>query len=144
MPSFSFTSSDLIAAGPALQVSIGPSRELINILSPLGTRLAAPHPVTACIDTGAHTTVISPETVRQLGIQPVGTVQIKTPGPPQPLICRRFHVNMYFPEDYVVENLFVIEASMSGLPYQCLIGRDVLKLGVLLYAGKTNQFTLTF
>lgn len=53
-------------------------------------------------------------------------------------------MNIYFPEDYVVENLFVIEASMSGLPYQCLIGRDVLRLGMFLYGGKTNQFTLTF
>lgn len=59
-------------------------------------------------------------------------------------MCRRFHVNLYFAEDFAIENLFVIEASMRGMPYQCLIGRDVLRSGVLLYAGNSNQFTLTF
>jgi len=144
LPSFTFTAPDLFVAGPAIQVSVGPSRELINVLSPLGTQLAAPHPVLACVDTGAQVTVVSPETVQILGIQPVGEAAINTPGAGQPLRCRRFHVNMYFPQGYVVENLFVIEASMSGLPYQCLIGRDVLRSAELLYVGKTNQFTLTF
>jgi len=98
----------------------------------------------ACIDTGAQVTVVSPEVVSSLSLQPVGTAPINTPGAGQRLSCRRFHVNIYFAEDYVVENLFVIEASMKGLPYQCLIGRDVLRLGMFFYMGKTNQFTLTF
>ncbi len=106
--------------------------------------MSSPYTVLACIDTGAQTTVMSPEVVNHLGVQPVGAVPINAPGAGEPLTCRRFHVNLYFPEDYVVENLFVIEASMTGLPYQCLLGRDVLRLGMFLYVGKANQFTLTF
>ncbi|MEA2336625.1 MAG: hypothetical protein QOE82_632 [Thermoanaerobaculia bacterium] len=33
---------------------------------------------------------------------------------------------------------------MGGLPYQCLIGRDILRHASFLYTGEANQFTLTF
>jgi hypothetical protein len=59
-------------------------------------------------------------------------------------MCDRYHVNVYFTEDFVVENVFAIEAPMGGVPYQCLIGRDILRFATLLYDGPRNQFVLTF
>ena len=144
MPSFSSTLADLTASGPTLQVSVGPSRELIATLSALGQTIAAPSTVEALIDTGAQTTVINPETVRRLAIRPVGVVQINTPSTTAPLLCNRFHINVYLSESFAVENVFAIEAPMGGLPYQCLIGRDILRRASFNYVGSANQFTLTF
>jgi hypothetical protein len=79
LPTFTSTVADLLAAGPGLQISIGPSRELINALTPLGVRVASPHLVTALIDTGAHSTVLNPDVVSRLGIKPVGVAAIVTP-----------------------------------------------------------------
>src|SRR5437870_2280465 len=110
-----------------MQVSVGPSGEFIAALSGLGQPVAPPCTVEALIDTGAHTTVINPETVRRLNIRPVGVVQINTPSTVSPLLCNRFHINVYLSQAFAVENVFAIEAPMGGLPYQCLIGRDILR-----------------
>jgi predicted aspartyl protease len=144
MPAYQSTVPDLAAVGPSIQVAIGPSRELIAAFVPHGVQLASPHTVTALIDTGAHTTVLSPELVTRLRIQPVGTAPISTPSTTLPLLCDRYHVNVYFDEGFVVENVFTIEAPMGGVPYQCLIGRDILRHATLLYNGPQNQFALTF
>jgi hypothetical protein len=117
---------------------------MIDSLTPLGLHLASPAAVTALIDTGAHTSVLNPEIVRHLGLRPVGVAPINTPSMVAPLLCNRFHINIYFPDGFVVENVFVIEAPMVGVPYQCLLGRDVLSASTLVYEGKLNRFSLTF
>jgi predicted RNA-binding protein len=53
-------------------------------------------------------------------------------------------VNVYFPHDVVVEDVVAIEAPLGGQCIQCLIGRDVLRNGLLVYVGHANQFTLAF
>ena len=144
MPRFSSVLADLTASGPILQVSIGRSRELITTLSAFGQPVPSPHTVEALIDTGAQTTVINPETVRRLAIRPVGAVRINTPSTVDPLLCNRYHVNVYFSESFAVENIFAIEAPMGGPPYQCLIGRDMLRRASFVYNGNANEFILTF
>ena len=141
---YSRTVPDLEASGPALQVSVGASRELIAALGPLGQTPPLPVSVSALVDTGAHTSVLNPDVVSRLGIRAVGTERISTPSTTTPIVCSRFHINLYFADDHVIENIFVIEAPMGGVPYQCLIGRDVLRLGSLLYEGHANAYTLTF
>ena len=143
MPSFTTRVPDLIASGPVIQVSIGPSRELILSVGS-HAHLEQPHPVTAIVDTGAQTTVLNPATVKQLHLKPVGKITIVTPSTTVPVECSRYHVNVYFSKDYVAENVLAVEAPMGGQPYQCLIGRDILRLGKLLYDGTANEFTLEF
>jgi predicted aspartyl protease len=144
LPTFTSSVADLVAAGPGLQISVGPSRELINAFTGLGARVASPHLVSALIDTGAHSTVLNPDVISHLGIKPVGVAAIVTPSTTAALTCNRYHINVYFSEDFVVENVFAIEAPMGGVPYQCLIGRDILRLATLIYAGQRNEFTLEF
>lgn len=144
MPIYNSTVPDLAAVGPSIQLAVGPSRELISAFAPTGLQLSSPHSVTALIDTGAHTTVLSPDLVRRLRIQPVGTAPISTPSTTSSLMCDRYHVNVYFEEEFVVENIFAIEAPMGGVPYQCLIGRDILRLATLHYNGPENRFALSF
>ncbi|HYK03796.1 MAG TPA: retropepsin-like aspartic protease [Thermoanaerobaculia bacterium] len=144
MPIYKSAVTDLAALGPSIQVAIGPSRELIAAFAPFGKELSAPHSVTALIDTGAHTTVLTPELAARLRIEPVGKAPISTPSTTRAIMCDRYHVNVYFDEGFVVENVFAIEAPMGGVPYQCLIGRDILRLATLLYDGPENQFALEF
>lgn len=116
---------------------------MINALVPLGAVLRSPFPVTALIDTGAYTSVLNPETISRLQLQPVGVAPITTPSTTSAVMCNRYHINLYFSEEAVVENIFAIEAPMGGVPYQCLIGRDVLRRAPFLYEGMRNRYTLT-
>ena len=144
MPIYSASTPNLAETGAALQIAVGPSRELITAFTPLGKHLSAPQLVTALIDTGAHTTVLSPDVVQRLRISPVGAAAINTPSTTESLLCNRYHINVYFPDEFVVENVFAIEAPMGGVPYQCLIGRDILRLGELHFNGRQNKFSLEF
>jgi hypothetical protein len=142
LPSFELSVPDLQTSGPILQVFIGPSRELI---AALGTEaVAAPIPVSALVDTGAAATVITRETAALLGLRSVGAVSVHTPTTIDPVLCRQFHVNVYLSTAFAVENIVVIEAPLTGQSFQCLIGRDVLSHGVLMYDGLHNRFSLTF
>lgn len=116
---------------------------MINALVPLGAILRSPFAVTALVDTGAYTTVLNPETIFRLKLQPVGVAPITTPSTTAPVMCNRYHINLYFSEDVVVENIFVIEAPMGGVPYHCLIGRDVLRRATFLYEGASNRYALS-
>ena len=113
-------------------------------MGPLARNLGTPHPVTAVIDTGAQTTVINHDVVNRLKLKPVGVAYINTPTTVSPVECKRYHINVYFPDDYVAENIFAVEAVMGEQPYQCLIGRDILRLGELQYRGLINEFSLIF
>lgn len=128
-----------------LEVAVGPSREFIKAVAPMGRHVSSPRAVTALIDTGAQSTVLKPELVAQLALRPVGVAPISTPSTGSaPLLCNRYHINVYFSEDFVIENVFAVEAPMGGVRYECLIGRDVLRMAVLLYDGRAKPFTLTF
>ena len=142
MPSFEISVPDLQTSGPVLQVFIGPSRELISAIG--ANLVAAPIAVSALVDTGAASTVITSETARLLGLHSVGAVSVHTPTTIDPVLCRQFHVNVYLSPAFPVENIVVIEAPLTGQPFQCLIGRDVLSRGVLTYDGIRNRFSLAF
>lgn len=67
-----------------------------------------------------------------------------TPTTIDPVLCRQFHVNVYLSAVFAIENIVAIEAPLTGQPFQCLIGRDVLSRGVLTYDGAHSRFSLTF
>ena len=113
-------------------------------MGPLARNSGLPHPVTVVVDTGAQTTVINQDVVKRLKLKPVGIAYINTPTTVTPVECQRYHINVYFPDDYVAENIFAVEAVMGEQPYQCLVGRDILRLGELQYRGFMNEFTLVF
>ena len=143
MPSFTFSFADLVSSGPTLQIRLGPSRALLEALGEFGSAVA-PVTATALVDTGAQTTVLSPDIVRELGLRAVGAVPVITPTTIEPVQCDLFHVNVYFSPEVVVENVLAAQAPLIGHGFQCLIGRDVLQKGMLVYIGNQNQFTLTF
>ena len=142
MPSFEVSLPDLRASGPVIQVFIGPSRELIAAIGAAST--SSPLPVSALVDTGAASTVITPETARILQLRTVGIIRVHTPTTVEPVLCRQFYVNINFTNAFAIEDILAIEAPLTGQAIQCLIGRDVLSRGVLAYSGIDNLFRLTF
>jgi hypothetical protein len=64
LPTFEISIPDLRSAGPVVPLHIGPSRELIAVFGADG--VAAPISVNALVDTGASSTVITPEIVAHL------------------------------------------------------------------------------
>jgi predicted aspartyl protease len=142
MPSFEVSNTDLRAAGPITQIFAGPSRELIAAFG--ASSIASPRSISALIDTGAASTVITPETADLLRLRAVGVARIHTPTTVEPVLCRQFHLNIYFSRDFAIEDILAIEAPLTGQAVQCLIGRDVLSHGVLIYSGVENLFRLTF
>ena len=94
------------------------------------------------IDTGASATVVQQGLAAQLGLQPIGIAYINTPSSTN-VRCYQYVVRFLFPANVIVEST-VIEAPLQGQTIQCLIGRNVLAHGVLLYIGYVNTFSLSF
>ena len=115
---------------------------LEDLLTSGGEQVPAPVTVTAMIDTGATSTVIQQDIADQLGLNPVGVTPINTPSSTG-VNCYRYLVRLFFQNNVNVEAV-AIGAPLEGQHIQCLIGRDVLALGVFVYVGYTNTFTLSF
>jgi predicted aspartyl protease len=107
-----------------------------------GANVLAPFPAQAMIDTGASGTVIQQGLASQIGLSPVGLTTIHTPSSTN-VVCYKYIVRLLFPNNVTVEAV-VIEAPLQGQHIQCLIGRDVLAHGVLIYIGYGDLFSLSF
>ena len=94
------------------------------------------------IDTGASGTVIQQGIAKQLGLNPIGVVAINTPSS-ENVSCYEYAVRLVLPNNVVAEAT-AIEAPLKDQQIQCLIGRDLLGHGVLVYIGYANVFSLSF
>lgn len=94
------------------------------------------------IDTGASASVMCEGVAAQLGLNPIGVAYISTPSSAN-VPCYRYLVRLVFPNKVVFDTT-VLEAPLLGQHIQCLIGRDVLAHGVLVYIGYGNLFSLSF
>ena len=142
MPSFTQRIPDLRQVGPIIEVTLTPSvifLERMNI-SPF---VAKAIKLLAMIDTGASGTIISESIPAKLGINPVGTTLINTPSSTN-VCCNQFNVQIVFPNNVNIPSIVITEAPLQGQHIQCLIGRDILQHGVLIYTGYDNSFTLSF
>ena len=142
MPSFTQRIPNLQQVGPVIDVLLTPSVAFLQTMkiAPSATKAIK---VLAMIDTGATGTVISKGLATQLGINPVGTIMINTPSSTN-VVCYQFDVQIVFPNNVNINSIMVTEAPLQGQHIQCLIGRDVLQHGVLIYTGYDNSFTLSF
>lgn len=145
MASFTLNINNIEMQGPLIEVAFTPSSAARQALSISGVVLPRPISVQAMVDTGATTTVVTPKIARPLGLNPVSQVPIRTPTTQQPVMANQYSVDLHFPiNGVVVPDIVVSEAGLIGQHIECLIGRDVLRLGVLVYIGYNNQFTLSF
>ena len=143
MPSFTSQIPNLKQIGPVCQVRIGVSSVTSQVLSSGGESIPPPIEVAALIDTGAGGTCIKPEVVKTLGLVCRGVTQIATPST-KAHSCNLYDVSIHFPNGVLLPTIMAIEAPLEGQNIQCLIGRDVLAHGILIYNGYTDTFSLSF
>ena len=142
MPSFTAQLPNLQSQGPVVDMRVSIGTPVEEALKKSGAKVPDPVPAKGMIDTGATASVVQPAIARQLGLKPVGVVTISTPST-QNMLCYQYVLRLVFPNNVVAEAL-AIEAPLKGQGIQCLVGRDVLAHGVLVYTGYMNQFTLSF
>jgi len=142
MPSFTSQLPNLQASGPLVDMRVWVGTALELALKKEGAPIPEPVAAKGMIDTGATGSVIQPALVEQIGLEPVGLVHISTPSSDN-VPCHLYSVRLMFPNNVVVETV-AVQAPLRGQQIQCLIGRDVLAHGVLVYTGYINQFTLSF
>ncbi len=142
MPSFTAQVPNLQTIGPVVEARIAIGSFLEARLKQNNQSIPAAVSVRAMIDTGATGTVIRDDIPPQLGLQPVGVSFINTPSSTN-VKCYEYLIRLVFPNNVVVE-ASVIAAPLLGQQIQCLIGRDILAHGVLVYIGYTHTFSLSF
>lgn len=135
MPSFTTQSPNLAGAGPLVEVAIGPTQALADSMKKRGLSVPPTVKAMAMIDTGATGTVINPAVTQALGLQPIGVTQMSTPSTSTPVDVLQYNIRLLFPNGVAVENMVAIQAPLAGQHIQCLVGRDVLRHGVLVYIG---------
>lgn len=120
---------DLAYSGPLIPVRIGipkwPSIETVGI-----------------IDTGAVCSMIHTDLVGQLGLIPAGTTRVSTLTVGV-LECPQYRIRLEFPQGVYVD-VVAATSTWQREDYKCIIGRDALKHGILMYNGLTNSFALVF
>lgn len=142
MPSFTTALPDLHGAGPVVNMGIAVGGAAEAALRRVGSAVPSPVRVVTMIDTGATNTVIRQGLAQQLNLQPVGVTYINTPSSTN-VPCYEYQVRLVFPNN-VIGKTIAIEAPLQGQSIQCLIGREVLAHGVLVYIGYSNLFSLSF
>ena len=142
MPSFTTQLPNLQDLGPLVDMRVWVGTPVEQAIRKAGGKVPDPVAGKGMIDTGATGSVIQPTLVQQLGLQPIGVVNISTPSS-ESILCYQYSVRLIFPNNVIVETT-AIEAPLKGQQIYCLVGRDVLAHGVLVYTGYINQFTLSF
>lgn len=144
MPSLTSRIPELKTIGPIVEALIGPSSVSIEALQKENKTVPNPVVVRLLIDTGASISSIRTGIANQLGLTPHGTTKIATPSDHSYQVPL-YDVDVLFRTHQIrIQNIRVIESPLKGQNIDGLIGRDILQLGVLIYTGYDNSFTIAF
>lgn len=142
MPSLTQQQADLITEGPRVEVHFLISSDLEKKYTAEGKETPNPVIKTALIDTGASHCAIQSSIPEQLGLKPVGVIKIITPSC-KDRECYKYFMRMAIPSHNLIYEGIFTAVSLEGQSIECLIGRDVLAHGILIYIGYANQFTFS-
>ena len=97
----------------------------------------------AAWDTGATNTIISPEIVKVLGLQPTGKAQVSAYG--GIVEVNTYTIDLCFENGYKIANLQVMsDESNAEFDYDVLIGMDVITEGDFCITTINSQTTFSF
>lgn len=149
MPVFNAQITSLEKYGPIIDLTVSPTPSALVAMKKAGSPVPGEITVSAMIDTGASASVICRGIAQRLCIYPIGTAKINTPTT-RNHICDTYAVSFLFPDadgkmpyDPVEYSATVIEAPLSGQNIQCLLGRDFLRHGLLVYNGLNDAFSIS-
>lgn len=140
--SFSFHLPDLRRSGPTCRVTIKPSDPTVAKLR-VEKKKVPQIKILALIDTGASTTAISRKVVKALKLVPRGTAKVYTSSKTSE-IRNEFDISLCFDKGTSLTILRALDANLQYHSIDCLIGRDVLELGIFTYNGPGKEFDLVF
>ena len=126
--------------GPPLTVRVGLSEVERSTLLARGVRPPEPVAVTALIDTGSGRSILQQDLARELGLTPVGRVEIDTPSSTD-LSVLEYYARIWFDGTASVE-CKVLEAPLHVPQVRALLGRDVLASTRFVYDGRASSFEL--
>ena len=145
---------------PSVTLPIGTGGGLIDIVVRFINSERDPQPsaaikspnrqlIRALIDTGADCTVVDHSIIRVLGLQPEGCMLVHSPSASAiPRVAHRFPLalGIWLEREFFEPpvQLSAIESDFAGLPFQALLGRDIVNLAKMVYDGPSGTFTLTF
>ena len=141
MPSVTISSQNLEKEG-ILDIHFLIPLELENKYRQEGKDIPGPVIVKALIDTGASACVVKKEIPEQLKLEPTGVIKINTPSS-EDHECYQYFMRIVIPAYGLTYQGPFIGAPLDGQEISGLIGRDLLKHGILIYIGYMNQFTLS-
>jgi hypothetical protein len=104
-----------------------------------------PIPAAGMIDTGAYRSAVDAGVAKRLGLTAVGSAVISTPSD-ENIPCDEYYIQLQLPQGFVADVL------VNELPRRngndriawCILGRDVLQHGLLIYNGITSMYSLIF
>ncbi len=128
--------------GPVIDTSFIVPLELEKRFQEEKKELPQPIGARALIDTGASNCIIQQDIPKKLGLAPIDAVKITTPSTKEHT-CYRYFLRMILPGHGLMYDGVFTAAPLEGQNIQCLIGRDMLKDGILIYIGNTNLFTFS-
>ena len=141
-PPLILISPRLIKKGPTFRVVIKPSAPTSARLT-MDKKIVPSVRVLAMIDTGASTTAVSQNVIRRLKLNPRGAVKVYTSNKAAE-IRYEFDISLYFGDTTFLPLLRVLGANLAHQRIDCLIGRDVLQFGKLIYDGPRQRVNLSF
>lgn len=132
------------------EVWLSPQRREAMFRAGRQDEVGAPIRVTLIIDTGADSTMLNDQLMRSLGLTPTSQARVITSGSrgvPEP--CDVYDVSLEIKgsatqEPWRVSPVAVLARPLVNQGTDGMIGRDLLRLGVLQYDGPKGTFSLTY
>jgi hypothetical protein len=133
--------------GPATKVTIGMTGSASEAAARDGKAVPAPAPGGALIDTGATFSLLDEQLIAELGLQPVGRIDLASSDAVRTEL--RYDAELVFEDVMSVEVIASIARLRrprdSPIPgYDALIGRDALANAIMTYDGIHETITLQF
>ncbi len=133
----------LFHLGLLLQVGISVPQSVAGVLTAANQPIPAAVVGSALIDIGATCCCVEESFLQQLNLQPIG--QVLMSGATGNRIQNAYQARLTFPGTPVPPlEIQVIGVQMNQGQTICLIGRDVLRYGVLIYNGPQGSCTSAF